>query len=376
MRVDCSIIGGGIQAVSTGVLLESLGIDTQIVGADFAYLNGDDVPTVSSNYASASIFPVAVETDTPQSELIQMCEESFRPLYKEDDVPVRTQTHYYLYEDSEDTDGSVPQRMDAQHVSTYRQPLPARSGETVDDGYVCTEYMVEMPEYMPLLFATYQELGGELTQRHVSTDELDSLPGEYVINCTGYGSRTLFEDSSMRAMKGHILEVPYSDEIPLKFSYTYTPHDYSHYVYMYPRKETIVFDGSYLAGDIVDDEWEGESPTNPITVDGEEIPERLITVNQDLMRNHLEFTRDDVSVKYGYRPYREDGVRIEQTGTVIHNYGHGGAGVSLSWVSAKETAEYLTDVPQDALTQVASLLGQTNRQSEVRSDTAVIANSS
>lgn len=361
MNTECTIIGGGIQAVSTGLLLEHLDVETRLIAEDFAYLNGADVPTVASNYASASIYPVAVETDMADDELVRQCEESFRPLYETAGVPVRKQTHYYLYEQPQGEALSVPPRMDARHVDSYQMPLPSRSGETVSDGYVCSEYMVEMPEYIPLLFEAYRRAGGTMTRRSVSHTEIGRFSSDYLINCSGYGSRTLFDDSSMRAMKGHILEVPHDSDSPLEFSYTYTPHEYSHYAYMYPRTETIVFDGSYLAGDIVDGDWVGEPPRNPMTLDGVEIPERLLTVNRDLMRNHLQFSDDDVVVKYGYRPYREDGLRVEQSGDIIHNYGHGGAGVSLSWLSAKWTSEYVTDVPNDVLQQIAGRLGQLNR---------------
>jgi D-amino-acid oxidase len=361
VNTECTIIGGGIQAVSTGLLLEHLDVDTRLIATDFAYLNGDDVPTVASNYASASIYPVAVETDLADDELITRCEGSFRPLYEAADVPVRKQTHYYLYEQPQGEGFTVPPRMDAQHVDSYGKSIPSRSGETVSDGYVCSEYMVEMPEYMPLLFEAYTEAGGTMTRRSVSQSEIGGFSGDYLINCSGYGSRTLFDDSSMRAMKGHILEVPHDRERPLDFSYTYTPREYSDYTYMYPRKETIVFDGSYLAGDIVDGDWEGESPNNPVTVDGVAVPERLLTVNRDLMRDHLQFSDDDVAVKYGYRPYREDGLRVEQSGDIIHNYGHGGAGVSLSWLSARWVGEYVTEVPADILGQIASRLGHLNR---------------
>jgi D-amino-acid oxidase len=47
----------------------------------------------------------------------------------------------------------------------------------------------------------------------------------------------------------------------------------------------------------------------------------------------------------GLRPHREGGVRIEREElcgrTIVHNYGHSGAGFSLSWGSAIEAAELL-----------------------------------
>jgi len=51
----------------------------------------------------------------------------------------------------------------------------------------------------------------------------------------------------------------------------------------------------------------------------------------------------------GIRPYRRGGIRIERESlggkTLIHNYGHGGAGVTLSWGSAEEVVRLLSDVP-------------------------------
>ena len=47
----------------------------------------------------------------------------------------------------------------------------------------------------------------------------------------------------------------------------------------------------------------------------------------------------------GLRPYRSSGfvVRAEKMGDtlVVHNYGHGGAGVTLSWGCAREAATLL-----------------------------------
>lgn len=356
--MECTIIGGGIQGLSTGLLLEHLGHETTILTSDLAYIDGDDIPTVATDYAAASIYPVAVETEYEEDQLIQRCRNTFTPFFERDNVPVRKHTHYYVYESEADFDGRVPDRMSAKPVSEYNGEIPSRDDKDVTSGYVCEEYFVEMPEYIPALYETYLDIGGSIGHQTVESNRVTSLPGEYVFNCSGYGSRSLFDDESMRAIKGHILQIPYDGDAPLPFSYTYTAEEYGHYTYMYPRKDTILFGGSYLEGDIVDGTWSGESPMSPMRLDDKEIPERIVTVNADIIDEYVEFEKSDISVKYGYRPYRSDGVRLERDGRVIHNYGHGGAGVSMSWWSAQQAINHIDTVSQSDLEEVADRIHQ------------------
>jgi len=353
--MECTIIGGGIQALSTGILLEYLGHDTRMVSESFSYVDGADTPTVSTDYAAASVYPVEIEAECSEDELIARAESTFEPFEAADGVPVRTHTHYYLYE--EPHDGPIPARMGATDVADYDGSLPTRPGETVRDGYVCEEYFVEMPAYVPQLHATYRELGGATETRRVRPGEVAALDGT-VFNCSGYGSRELFDDDSMRAIKGHILQVPYDGAEPLPFSYNYTAAEYDHYAYMYPRRETVLFGGSYLTGDIVDGEWRGESPNRPITIDGEAVPERLYAVTEAIMRDSVPIERDAIDVKYGYRPYRADGMRIEREGDIVHNYGHGGGGVSMSWWSALRAVGFVDDVDETILPDVAEAIAR------------------
>ncbi|ERG94678.1 FAD-dependent oxidoreductase [Haloquadratum walsbyi] len=358
----CTIIGGGIQGVSTGIILEYLGHDTTIVSDSFAYLDGPDIPTVATDYAAASIYPVQIASEYSEDELIRRAESTFEPFYNVEGVPVRKHRHFYIYEDSHDE--PLPDRMGVQSIENYNKYIPSREGYDIRGGYTCEEYFVEMPEYIPQLFNTYEQLGGTLTEQTLTTGDIPDLRGT-IFNCAGYGSLELFDDSSMRAIRGHILTVPYDDDSPLSFSYTYTPttDEYGHYAYMYPREETVLFGGSYLEGDIINGEWTGETPEKPMNIDGEIIPERVYEVNAAIMNEHSSVSLDtsQISAKQGYRPYRADGMRIEEDANgIIHNYGHGGSGVSLSWWSAIQAINYAVDVDVDTsiLSSIATTVGQ------------------
>src|SRR5690606_38142838 len=63
----------------------------------------------------------------------------------------------------------------------------------------------------------------------------------------------------------------------------------------------------------------------------------------------------------GLRPYRPSGFklgpeRFDQK-TIIHNFGHGGAGWSLSWGTATLAAEYALDVAVDSEDRRAAVVG-------------------
>jgi D-amino-acid oxidase len=54
-----------------------------------------------------------------------------------------------------------------------------------------------------------------------------------------------------------------------------------------------------------------------------------------------------IGERVGLRPFRHSGVRVERAQlpdgrTVIHNYGHGGSGFTLSWGCAKTVARIAT----------------------------------
>ena len=91
---------------------------------------------------------------------------------------------------------------------------------------------------------------------------------------------------------------------------------------MFPRSKDIVVGGT-------DDEGEWSRTPSPETA-------RSILERAERLVPQLRGARV-VRHKVGLRPVRP-AVRLERTGDVIHCYGHGGAGVTLSWGVADEVA--------------------------------------
>jgi D-amino-acid oxidase len=79
------------------------------------------------------------------------------------------------------------------------------------------------------------------------------------------------------------------------------------------------------------------------------VPEQIIDLNDELLQSWVgvDLSGRQLTARQGYRYYRDpsgSGVRLSAEtidGLVIHNYGHGGSGVSVSWGCAVECARLL-----------------------------------
>jgi D-amino-acid oxidase len=93
--------------------------------------------------------------------------------------------------------------------------------------------------------------------------------------------------------------------------------------YVVPRAHDIVVGGT---------EQQGEWSRTPSPDDAEAILERARRLVPELTGAAV------LRHRVGLRPARPQ-VRVERAGEVVHCYGHGGAGVTLSWGTADEVAE-------------------------------------
>ena len=337
------MVGGGIIGLTTAVFLELKGYDTKIYTKEVPY-DDTDVSSLATNYAAASVKPVVVDEDDI-GELTRVSDSFYEKLEPNTDTVV-TQDNFELH------DGSVekPSYSDAlrryRTLDEYRDkgegvvPEP-KSG--VVDGWVHEIFFVEMPKYVPRLVNLYEREGGKIDRRAVTKDDIASLPGDIVINCTGYGN--LFEDDAVVAKRGHLVEVEtdgrLTDRDGERFSYSYyLDEDEEEFVYAYPRDDCLLLGGSEQEGDEIDGEWVGEEAEDVVSTDGDDVPARIVEVNAELIESKCGVDIEPLPKRgrFGYRPYRRGGIRLEKETydgkEVVHNYGHGGAGVTLSWYSA------------------------------------------
>jgi glycine/D-amino acid oxidase-like deaminating enzyme len=97
---------------------------------------------------------------------------------------------------------------------------------------------------------------------------------------------------------------------------------------------------------------------------------RVLALNYERHFAPVKVSRDRVIREVvGLRPYRAEGfvVEAERAGhkLIVHNYGHGGAGMTLSWGTASLAADLLRDF-LGARTPSSALSAQRERVSEAR----------
>jgi D-amino-acid oxidase len=188
------------------------------------------------------------------------------------------------------------------------------------DAYRTLVPVIDMPRYLDYLVG---RLGLEIELRRLGS--LAEVDAAVIVNCCGTGARDLVPDPAMRALRGQhvVVENPGIEEFFVE------EQRESEWVGYFPHGPRVV-----LGGVAADDDWSLE----PDPAVARAIVERCASVEPRLRDARV------IEHQVGLRPAR-GGVRLEEESIggvrCIHNYGHGGSGVSLSWGSARAVARII-----------------------------------
>ncbi|CAM3791204.1 FAD-dependent oxidoreductase [Nocardioides zeicaulis] len=192
----------------------------------------------------------------------------------------------------------------------WRSAVPTLERETslppgYADGWTFASPVVDMPVHLRWLASRVEELGGTLTRMNLS-----ALPddGSLVVNATGLGARHFGADPSVQPVRGQVVVV---EQVGLD-RWTL---DGAGLTYVVPRTHEVVLGGTDV---------EGEWSRTPDPAVAEQVLHRAVALVPELEGARV------LRHKVGLRPARPE-VRLERVGDVVHCYGHGGAGVTLSW---------------------------------------------
>jgi D-amino-acid oxidase len=307
-RRNAVVVGSGVVGLTSAIRLQEAGWSVLVVG---------DRP-VTSYVAAAVWFPTLA---APRENVVRWGRD----------------TNVELVEEAR---AGVPGVILRDSVTLYREP-PGRPWwtESIDDvrpappellpagygyGLRFTAPLVEMHRYVPWLEERIRERGGVLEQGRVASLAEAGRGADLVVHCTGLGARELVGDLSVTPVRGQVVRV-------VNPGLTLSVRDENHpggRAYVHPRTDDCILGGTFEEG-----RWD----TTPDADVAEAIIERCLDLVPELrgveVLEHLA----------GLRPVRPT-VRLEAeppTGDmprVIHNYGHGGSGVTLAWGCADDVA--------------------------------------
>ena len=182
--------------------------------------------------------------------------------------------------------------------------------------------VIEMQLYMPWLRSRVEALGGSFVQSFV--EDLNEVSGEVVVNCVGLGARELCGDEEVRPARGQVIFI---DQDPGIGHFDQQPETLT---YTIPRSDITVLGGTAQV-----DDWGMDIRPE----DDDLILSKVEALWPELDRSRI------IGGAVGLRPSRSEvRLEVEYIGErrVVHNYGHGGAGVTLSWGCAEEVANLVS----------------------------------
>jgi D-amino-acid oxidase len=201
-------------------------------------------------------------------------------------------------------------------------------------GYEAELPLMDTAVYLKYLMAHFTKLGGEIeSNRQMKLTEL-SAKHSLIVNCTGVWAGEFAADNEMRASRGQIIRIKRVATINRCLLHiAEKPVLNKELTYIIPRATDCILGGTASVGKVSEEKLK---PTERITRD---ILKRCQQLEPALKNLKPE---DILGNKVGLRPKR-DMVRLENDmhqSHVIHNYGHGGDGFTLTWGCADDVVQY------------------------------------
>jgi D-amino-acid oxidase len=188
------------------------------------------------------------------------------------------------------------------------------------EGFRGTMPMIDMPHYLDYLTRRLAATGCEIEEHPVRSLAEAAYTAPIVVNCVGLGSGALAGDDTIRPVFGQhvVLTNPGVQQLFLDMGRA------PEFICYFPHPQRVVCGGVNIAG-----RW--DRTADPQITD--RILQRCRRIEPRLREAEV------IEVITGLRPDRPS-VRVEAEplgrARCIHNYGHGGNGVTLSWGCARD----------------------------------------
>jgi D-amino-acid oxidase len=305
------VVGAGVAGLTTAVCLAEAGASVRVWAAE-------PPDRTTSTIAGAMWGPSFQEPAGRVLEWTRTSLDDFRVLAELAGTGVRMASGRIVARTPPGDEVPPPLRL----LPELRPCTPEDLPEGFAAGFRATVPLADMPRYLAYLRSRLAAAGVDVEGRDVASLSEAAAEAPVVVNCAGLGARRLAGDLSVRPARGQHVVVtnPGLDEYLLELA---TGGEWTSY---FPHPGRVL-----LGGNSIPDSWDREPDPAFTSL----VRSRCAAAEPRLGQATV------LETLVGLRPDRP-AVRVEREplagGWCVHNYGHGGHGVSLSWGCAREAA--------------------------------------
>lgn len=318
--MDILVIGAGVSGLSSGLRLLEAGHRVRIWAAALP-------PHTTSNVAAAVWYPYKAY---PADRVTAWGAEAYRTFKQLGTV---ADTGIVMASVLECLAAPGPDPWWVAAVEDFHHATAAELPVGYEDGYAFAAPVIDTDVYLDYLVRTFQAQGGQIIQRTVRDLAEAFAESAVVVNCAGLGARELVGDHDLHPSRGQVVRVRHSGFRRVLLD-DFGPNAVA---YIVPRTRDIILGGT-------DDEGNESTAIDP------DVTLAILRRCANLAPEFAALGPEDVlGVACGLRPVRSavrvEAERIAPERWLIHNYGHGGAGVTLSWGCAAEVVALVAGLP-------------------------------
>jgi D-amino-acid oxidase len=317
MNRNVAIVGAGVSGLTCGIVFAESG--------DRVVIFAKEIGQQTTSAAAAAIwFPYHVE---PAQRVIPLALRTFDVLCSLTRVGEAGISTIELGQFSRSSKIQIP---DWAIPLGARPSPPSVSSSKVEicpqmfnSSFSLSVPLIDTTIYLDYLASRFWQAGGEIYP-NIGLENLEEVDRRFdlVINCAGIGARELVRDADVEPHRGQVAIVPRINGLSSAIVCDDAP-----LMYAIPRTNDCVFGGT---NDVSDNLAADPATTSRIVAECS----RVLNIAKPRV----------LAERVGLRPFRRSGVRLERDRlpdgrAVIHNYGHGGAGFTLSWGCACEVLD-------------------------------------
>ncbi len=320
---DVLVIGAGVSGLSTALALLRDGLDVIVYAAD--------PPLRTTSAAAGALWGVHLAgTDERIGGWAATTLDRFRELAANPASGVR---------EARGVTASIAADAEPPTFTHGAEPLtpcdPAALPAGYGSGWSYSAPVIDMPAYLDYLLDEVLDAGGQVHLGRRLTGPADAAgyyPAPVIVNCAGIGARELMADPDLTPVRGQVLVAANPGLTEFFIGERAEPDEVT---YIFPHGATVVLGGTRQASNL---------STRPDPATAERILRHCAAIEPRLADAPI------LAHRVGLRPVRPQvrlGPRpVDGDRRWIDNYGHGGAGVTLSWGCAQAVAEQVAAGPR------------------------------